>query len=686
MKTRTVKHRAAVRRLAWQSMACLPLLAAATSSPAAATAAAEDQDFTSLSLQELGAIKIPTVIGASKHEQKITDAPSSVSIVTQQDIKEYGYRTLADILNGVRGLYVTFDRGYNFLGVRGVNRLGDFGGRTLVNINGHRLNEPIYDSSFLGYDFPLDVDLIERVEVIRGPGSSLYGNNAFFGIVNVVTRDGRSFAGNGVETTGIYGQWDTFSGRFSYGHHFTNGVELMLSGTYYQSDGNPELEFPSATGGAAPFPGATVKDYDRQSAYNFFGTLSYEGFTLQGLYGRRDKELPNGPYGADFQDRRNELWDERAFIEARYTHDFANDWHLLARTYIDHYTYEGTYVFDPGSASVNRDVPRAEWWGGEIQLSKTLWDRHRVTAGFEGRYDWEQHQENYDTIPSPGSPDLDINRTVSSLGAYLQDEWSITRGLTLNAGVRYDYFSTFGGTVNPRAAVIYQPWESSSFKALYGQAYRAPSAYEQDFETTLYQSNDDLQPEKIRSYELVYEQGIAKNYSLSGTFFYNQIEDLITLEEGPASDPRGIFRNTDSVDVTGGAIEVEARWKYGVRARASYTYARAVDNATDSILNNSPRHVGKLQLTVPLYPKKITAGLELLTVSDRETAYGHTEDGHVLANLTLFSHNLIKNLEFSASLYNLFDTRYYDPASPDFTQDLNPQDGRTFRVKLTYKF
>ncbi len=107
-------------------------------------------------------------------------------IITRQDIQEHGHRTLADVLNGVRGLYVTSDRAYNFLGIRGVNRLGDFGGRTLLNINGHRVNEPIYDSSFFGYEFPLDVDLIERVEVIRGPGSSLYGNNAFFGIINMV--------------------------------------------------------------------------------------------------------------------------------------------------------------------------------------------------------------------------------------------------------------------------------------------------------------------------------------------------------------------------------------------------------------------------------------------------------------------------------------------------------------------
>ena len=114
-----------------------------------------------------------------------------MSIVTQEDIKTYGYRTLGDVLKGVRGFYVTYDRAYQFTGLRGVNRPGDFGGRVLINIDGHRLNEPIYDSAFTHTDLLLDLDLLERVEIIRGPGSSLYGNNAFFTVINLVTRRGR---------------------------------------------------------------------------------------------------------------------------------------------------------------------------------------------------------------------------------------------------------------------------------------------------------------------------------------------------------------------------------------------------------------------------------------------------------------------------------------------------------------
>ena len=136
----------------------------------------------SLSIDEIMEINIPTVYGASKHDQKITDAPSSVTIVTREEIQAYGHRTLADILRSVRDFYVSDDRNYGYIGVRGINRPGDFGGRILLLVDGLRLNDPIYDSTAVLTDFPIDVDLIERVEVIRGPGSALYGNNAFVAV------------------------------------------------------------------------------------------------------------------------------------------------------------------------------------------------------------------------------------------------------------------------------------------------------------------------------------------------------------------------------------------------------------------------------------------------------------------------------------------------------------------------
>src|SRR5216117_1051022 len=169
---------------------CIASLALAADN---ATVSAPEAPAADLSIEQLGNIEVPVVEGASKYKQKTTEAPSSVTIITSDEIKKYGHRTLADILQTVPGMYVTYDRNYSFLGVRGFNR-GDYNSRVLLLVDGHRVNNSLSDGAFIGTEFILDVDLIDRVEIIRGPGASLYGNNAFFGVVNVITRKGRDLS------------------------------------------------------------------------------------------------------------------------------------------------------------------------------------------------------------------------------------------------------------------------------------------------------------------------------------------------------------------------------------------------------------------------------------------------------------------------------------------------------------
>src|SRR5688572_12064435 len=137
-------------------------------------------DLAAKSLEDLMTMEVASVYSASKHSQKVTEAPSSVSIVTSEQIQRYGYRTLAEILSSVRGFYVTYDRNYTYLGVRGFARPGDYNTRVLVLVDGHRINDNVYDQALLGRELPVEVDLIERVEVVRGSSSSLYGTSAFF--------------------------------------------------------------------------------------------------------------------------------------------------------------------------------------------------------------------------------------------------------------------------------------------------------------------------------------------------------------------------------------------------------------------------------------------------------------------------------------------------------------------------
>jgi len=182
---------------------------------ATAVAQQETKDLTETSLEDLANVQ---VYSASKHMQSVSEAPSSVTVVTADEIQKYGYRTLADVLRSVRGFYITYDRDYSYLGVRGFERLGDYNNRILLLLDGHRINNNVYEQAMLGTEFPTDVDLIERVEVIRGPSSSLYGSDAFFAVINVITRKAPQF--KGLELSFEPASFDTYKGRASYGGQY----------------------------------------------------------------------------------------------------------------------------------------------------------------------------------------------------------------------------------------------------------------------------------------------------------------------------------------------------------------------------------------------------------------------------------------------------------------------------------
>ncbi|HOP41214.1 MAG TPA: TonB-dependent receptor plug domain-containing protein, partial [Geobacteraceae bacterium] len=152
-------------------------------------------DLTSLTIEELMEIEVETVSGASRYEQPISEAPASVSIVTADEIRKFGYRNLADILQSVPGFSVTNDRNYQYAGIRGFGLPGDYGTRMLLLIDGVRQNDPIYQTGFIGNEVVVDTDLIERVEIIRGPGHTLYGANAMMAVVNIVTKRGSDLDG-----------------------------------------------------------------------------------------------------------------------------------------------------------------------------------------------------------------------------------------------------------------------------------------------------------------------------------------------------------------------------------------------------------------------------------------------------------------------------------------------------------
>ncbi|MDF1526860.1 MAG: TonB-dependent receptor plug domain-containing protein [bacterium] len=145
-------------------------------------------DLTELSLEDLMSVQVKTVASASRYEQDVSDAPASVTIITGEQIRRYGYRTLSDALRSVMGFYVTSDRNYSYLGVRGVGLPGDYNARVLLMVDGHRFNEASNDSFFTGPGLGIDMDDIKKIEIVRGPASALYGQNAMLATINIITK------------------------------------------------------------------------------------------------------------------------------------------------------------------------------------------------------------------------------------------------------------------------------------------------------------------------------------------------------------------------------------------------------------------------------------------------------------------------------------------------------------------
>lgn len=626
---------------------------------------------------------IPSVYGASKFEQKVTQAPSSVSIVTSQDIKKNGYRTLADILRSVSGFYVTYDRNYDYIGVRGFGRPGDYNSRILLLIDGHRTNDNIYNQATVGTDAILDVDLIERVEIIRGPGSSLYGSNAFFGAINIITKRGRDL--KGTEVSGEAGSFNTYKGRLSYGNRYQNGAEAIMSASAYDSRGDrlyyPEFDpanpaaDPRATNGGY----SDNSDYDRSQ--NLFSTVAFGDFTLQGAYVSRTKGIPTGAYGTDYNDVRNKTVDTRSYADLKYEHGLSARTDLTVRLFYDYYQYTGDYLY---SGVINKDVSNGTWAGTEIKLITRLQNMQRLIIGAEYQGSFRENQQNYKVDPYAFG--LDDVRRSRIMAAYLQDEITFSKSLILNAGVRYDNYSTFGGTTNPRLALIATPAEKSTIKVLYGSAFRAPNDYELYYQSPgTSVANPELKPEKITTTELVLEQYLGDYLRASVLGYYYKIKDLINYGTDPMTGlPQ--FQNLEEVTAKGSTAELEGKWANGVEARISYTIQRTKDQLTGDPLTNSPAQMVKLVLNIPVTKDKIFLGVEEQYMDRRKIDAGGYAPAFAITNLTLFSQNLVQRLEASVSVYNLFDKEYGDPVTLDFVQPTIRQDGRSYRFKLTYAF
>lgn len=628
-----------------------------------------DPGLAEQSLEELMSIKIGSVTSASRHEQPVTEAPSSVTVVTAQDIATFGWRTLGEALRSVRGFYTTYDRNYTSLGARGFGRPTDYNNRVLVLVDGHRLNDNIYDGVGLGSDFPLDIALVERIEVIRGPGSALYGTSAFFAVINVITRRGSEL--NGVEGSVESASFNTWRTRATYGIGDAQGRDLLLSVGRLGSRGIEALRFPEYD---EPGRVGISRGADGDSATSMLASAHLGRWTFQGAAVERTKHLPTGAWDTVLSDAGTYTVDTRAWANATWRGPMFGG-EATVRTSYDHMTYRGSYV---GEDWESTDGAIGDWIGGEATWARRVATAHRLTGGVEHRDHLRQRQ-------TASEEDLEFKdeRRSRQTGLYAQDEITLLPTVTAIVGGRVDWWSLDGWTAHPRLGLIVQPGTDTSVKLLYGQAYRAANVYERFYGLVGSLANPTLRPETLRTTEAVIEKYVGGRLRLTASAYMTHIDDLVSQSE---NDGQLVHINTSNVKSRGIEAEAERRWTNGVVASGSMVWQRSQDAQTRMALTNSPARMGTLAVQAPLGTRRLTMALDGQYVGTRGTERGATADPFWLTNLTWRYAPPGLRATFAASIYNAGNVRYAHPVGLEFRQDVIEQDGRVFSVRATFGF
>ncbi len=619
------------------------------------------------------------VVTAAKAPQLLADAPASITVVTAADIKTHGYRTLLDALQSIRGIGSSYDRYTNYLGVRGYTASGQYNSKTLLLIDGYRTNENIYSGAFLGIDAIIDIDLVERIEFLPGPGSAIYGDSAFFGVINVITKKASSMTGLTVAAEAANRR--TEKGRVTFSAPASgDGISTILSVSNLHSRGS-DINIVDSGGNVRRAGGL-----DGARDMQFFGKISTDNFSLTAVHGSRTKVEGTSSFGA-VSGMGTTSVDAVSYISGEWRNKLDDSTDAMIRTSVGRYAYDSNGTFDDGlgGSVVNVDQQEGRWVDFELQLTRTLL-AHRIVAGVDVRLDIKQQQKNFDR--SPAFTFLDVNHRRKHSGFYVQDEWQIRPDLAISSGLRYDRYDSFGAVTDPRVGIVYSPTASDRIKLLYGQAFRAPSANETDFvsEAIGIVKNPDLKAERIVTTELVWESYIGAKTRLVALLFNNRVKDLIESVEIDSGDIR--YENIGVVKVFGGQLELERTFGNGLRLRASGSWHNAKTKSPDGQIErpvDSPRQIYKLNASAPLANSNVLLGFEAQYTGERLTRDDKV-GGYTVANLALSTIKPLWGFDVTLTAYNLFNHRFFDPSIAGFVQDRIEQDAREWRLKLVHRF
>jgi len=659
----------------WLCLGLLPVAALAQATPA------DDlQDFQSTLEQPVQA--------ANKRVQRLKEAPADVTVLRGQELRELGYRTLGEALGGVLAFQTSQDRAYTGLAVRGLYVLGDQNTRVLVLLDGHPLNSPAeVGSSKVGEDFGIPLDLVERIEVIRGPASSLHGNNSFLGTVNVVTREPaeRPLGGEVLATA---------SSRTLV------GLDSVLGGTAGSNRWQVLVSGMQRSGSATAFPEldperlpAGLDREERQSAY-----LRAAGpdWSCAGYTGSRTQRLASAPFNATIGSPGNRYVNRLTFGDCRWTPTFGAV-ETLVRVYGDRneffagLDYDGTRQAGVQGSYAESDP---DWsLGLELQGRVKVGNSLLFTLGHERSW---HHYDSQAGI----APDLALLHVRYQLGSsYLQAEWSPLETLTATAALQLAEFSvsaadarisgqdSTGGApssltgVTPRLALVWQPTSVDILKALFAGGYRNPTIFERYYtDVTTFVPNPDLRPERIQTLQGLWVRnwatGLQSQLSASRSWWRHLV--------APQDLGGGLqqFRNQGE-ELSGTSLEAEIQGRWGVWS--AYAEAGAYRWQQDRAnFPDSTAFQGAIRVT--RHWRTLSASAELRQLGAREPASGGA-GAPASTVLRLAARWEGSHLWLRGTLEDAGQARRTDPVATDYLPITQMSaDGRTCLLTLGLPF
>lgn len=639
--------------------------------------------------EELLFMEIPVVVTAARYEQPISESPSSVSVITAEDIRLSGANTIADLLRGVAGIDVLMMNAYEIeVSARGFNEM--LAHKMLVLIDGQTFYQDFYGMVFWK-SLPVALEEIERIEIIRGPGSALYGANAFCGVINIITKKPEDIKGNHLSLR--YGEYDSLLVSLIHAH-IVNNFSYKVSAVWDEANQWPDKDEDAYRIGK----GNIQLNYHLDNTSKLSLINSYNQI--------KDGELGSGLGAGNFEAK------ESCTQIGYETKDFK------CRTFYRYIDAQTTL-----QTSDEIDNYLLSTYDMEFQhLLPSIGEKDTIIWGGNYRYNTINKGE---LIKEDKKQDL--------WAGFLQDEHKFSDNLTLLLGARYDWHPLTKEHVSPRASLLYSPKSKHTFRVSAATAFRNPafldsyldkdivrtlSELDERFKgnplvenlpvTIMVRGREDLKAEKMQSYELGYQSFLNQKAKLRIDLFVNQCQDfivysqLVTTERYPSYPypPKTMEKTTENQGNLlglGGEIELDLFLTDWLTTTMNYSYQKYTHQEDDLSLDikkgdrekSMPLHKINVRLRFN-FAKNITANLSAHYVDEAQWSQGKA-DAYTMVD-TRVGYSFAKdNGEIFLSAFNLLNNKHYEyaPGSPPLypaEAPLSDKIGRKLTAGVSYKF